>query len=970
MDKHTRKPLFFWLAVFLGILVLEAYFFAAWIVFNYGAHIKDSGWTATSRGDFWFVNRVDPAGPAKGKLHPGDQIIAINGDIRASRINPAFILQFLSPEKPYTLRVRAGPAIVEPQLNWLIRSDRSNLIWVLSLGIVSLAFYVIGMMMGLLKPHDPATRLGMAFSLACAVHLLGVGMLPLRDMLSGAALIFSLLPYSVSYFQYALGYHFASRFPAAAAEGKSWVWLRGSIYAACIVLFLPRTSLNLLPALGQERWIDVYYQHWEGIARYLDRRFTYEGLFQLLTIAAIGAVFARNYSQAQRADELRRLQWLAYGVGAALVPLAVYATTQLFLSVSGKQELLRSETWLHITKGVNVSLILVPLSVGYAVIKHRVLGIHLVIRRGLQYLLAKNVLRVALFLPVIGLVFRVADNRDKTVAEVFSQNPWWFYFFVIITAGLSLKYRSQLQAWLDRKFFREIYQQERILVDLVERIKDLDSMAEILELVSTEIAAALHPTSIHAFYRERESENMRIGYSSGPDPREFEIPEDFEILRRLERDGSVQEYPFAGGDDLPASERAWLEEMDVDLVVPIVGAAKRLGGLLMLGAKKSEEPYVWSDRNLLRAIAGQISMVCDNLWLRERVNQEQQLRYQMLARLDKEGVNLLKECPLCGCCFDNPTQICPSDGSELTPSVPVERTIEGKYRLERLLGKGATGAVYEATDLHLFRKVAIKIMIGSLFGRARALRRFQREAQASARLSHPNIITVYDFGSIRDEGAFLVMEMLPGRTWRLELRKVKAFAPAVAAEHFNQLLEGLSAAHRQGVVHRDLKPENIFIASQEDGTDVIKILDFGLAKMKLLEATGANSITVTGMIVGTLGYMSPEQLTGSLVDERSDIFAIGVMAVEALTGARPFSGRTHTEALTSVLSSRFHLKGESRRIAHLDAVLQKCLAPNPDARFASAREMQSALVPALLQCPPLRDLSPTDQNAKTASLNE
>jgi len=261
-------------------------------------------------------------------------------------------------------------------------------------------------------------------------------------------------------------------------------------------------------------------------------------------------------------------------------------------------------------------------------------------------------------------------------------------------------------------------------------------------------------------------------------------------------------------------------------------------------------------------------------------------------------------------------------------------------------------------------------MIGSLFGRARALRRFQREAQASARLSHPNIITVYDFGSIRDEGAFLVMEMLPGRTWRLELRKVKAFAPAVAAEHFNQLLEGLSAAHRQGVVHRDLKPENIFIASQEDGTDVIKILDFGLAKMKLLEATGANSITVTGMIVGTLGYMSPEQLTGSLVDERSDIFAIGVMAVEALTGARPFSGRTHTEALTSVLSSRFHLKGESRRIAHLDAVLQKCLAPNPDARFASAREMQSALVPALLQCPPLRDLSPTDQNAKTASLNE
>jgi hypothetical protein len=402
--------------------------------------------------------------------------------------------------------VKAGPDLLEPQLNWVLRSDRSNLIWVLSLGIVGLAFYVIGMMMGLLKPYDPATRLGMAFSLACALHLLGLGLLPLRDLLSGAALIFSLLMYSVSYFQYALGYHFASRFPATAAESKSWVWLRRSIYVSCILLFLPRTALNLLPALGQERAIDRYYRHWEGIARYLEQRFTYEGLFQLLTIASIGAVFARNYRQAQRADELRRLQWLAYGVGAALVPLAVYAITLFFLSVSGQQHLLRSEIWSHITQGVNVSLILVPISVGYAVIKHRVLGIHLVIRRGLQYLLAKNVLRVALFLPVIGLILRVIRSRDETVAEIFSQNSWSFYFFVIITAGLSLRYRSQLQGWLDRKFFRELYQQERVLVNLVERIKDLDSMPEILGLVSTEIAAALHPKTIHAFYRSRSRE--------------------------------------------------------------------------------------------------------------------------------------------------------------------------------------------------------------------------------------------------------------------------------------------------------------------------------------------------------------------------------------------------------------------------------------------------------------------------------
>jgi serine/threonine-protein kinase len=119
------------------------------------------------------------------------------------------------------------------------------------------------------------------------------------------------------------------------------------------------------------------------------------------------------------------------------------------------------------------------------------------------------------------------------------------------------------------------------------------------------------------------------------------------------------------------------------------------------------------------------------------------------------------------------------------------------------------------------------------------------------------------------------------------------------------------------------------------------------------------------MIVGTLGYMSPEQLTGSSVDERSDIFAIGVMAVEALTGFRPFSGRTPSELLASVLSSKFHLKGASKGVANLDAVLRKCLAPNPDTRFASVRD-----VPAILQCPPLGTLSSVNQDTRTASINE
>src|SRR6185295_10522275 len=161
------------------------------------------------------------------------------------------------------------------------------------------------------------------------------------------------------------------------------------------------------------------------------------------------------------------------------------------------------------------------------------------------------------------------------------------------------------------------------------------------------------------------------------------------------------------------------------------------------------------------------------------------------GRLEDRGVSLLKECPKCSACYDSSTDRCGEDGAELMLTLPIERTLDGKYRLERALGRGGYGVVYEASDLRLQRRVAAKVMMGSSFGDATAQRRFEREARAAARLDHRHITRVYDYGGIGSGGAYLIMELVAGQTWREELKRFGVIAPARAAEWFRQLLEGL-----------------------------------------------------------------------------------------------------------------------------------------------------------------------------------
>jgi serine/threonine-protein kinase len=275
----------------------------------------------------------------------------------------------------------------------------------------------------------------------------------------------------------------------------------------------------------------------------------------------------------------------------------------------------------------------------------------------------------------------------------------------------------------------------------------------------------------------------------------------------------------------------------------------------------------------------------------------------------------------------------------------IGRTL-GHYRLRSLLGAGGMGEVYRATDMRLEREVAIKILTAHLAQDAEALRRFEREAKAVAALSHPNVCAIHDFG-IEQGVTYAVMELLEGETLRQRLgRSTPPWREA--AQIGVGVADGLVAAHAKGIIHRDLKPENIFLTSGGQ----VKVLDFGIARVKRLVSpeaeTGTGTMTETtkpGTMIGTIGYMSPEQVRGEAVEATSDIFSLGCVLYEMVSGERPF-GRVNTmETLAAILKEKPpSLTNAGKKIpAQVERVIRHCLEKHPTERYPSARELASDL---------------------------
>lgn len=269
----------------------------------------------------------------------------------------------------------------------------------------------------------------------------------------------------------------------------------------------------------------------------------------------------------------------------------------------------------------------------------------------------------------------------------------------------------------------------------------------------------------------------------------------------------------------------------------------------------------------------------------------------------------------------------------------------GPYEVSATLGAGGMGEVYRAKDTRLGRDVAIKVLPGALAQSADRLQRFEQEARVLGTMNHPNLLAIFDVG--REDGLqYLVSELLEGQSLRERLSD-GALPQRKVVEYSTKIASGLAAAHDKGIVHRDLKPENIFITSDEH----VKILDFGLAKYATEAAVSGVTVTMTsagtspGTVMGTVGYMSPEQVRGEMADSRSDIFSFGAVLFEMATGQRAFTGDSAVETLGAILKSEPpEIDLEKNKVSPgLERILRHCLEKNPSERFQSARDLGFAL---------------------------
>jgi serine/threonine-protein kinase len=285
----------------------------------------------------------------------------------------------------------------------------------------------------------------------------------------------------------------------------------------------------------------------------------------------------------------------------------------------------------------------------------------------------------------------------------------------------------------------------------------------------------------------------------------------------------------------------------------------------------------------------------------------------------------------------------------------------GKYEIRRELGSGAMGVVYEGWDPGIARRVAIKTVRRDQLDRAEAgeiLARFQREAQAAGRLSHPNIVAIYEYGE--DEGtAYIAMEFIEGRELRDYFDANERFALPDAGRIMTQLLAALGHAHQNGIVHRDIKPANIILL--KDGT--VKVADFGIARIE------SSNLTQAGAVLGTPAYMSPEQFMGQTVDGRSDLFSAGVILYQFLTGDKPFSG-TLTTIMHKVLKEEPPAPSELNvQVPRpFDALVKRALAKRPEERFQTAQEFSIAIEAALQSKPVMGDATLVGADATLAGL--
>ncbi len=326
----------------------------------------------------------------------------------------------------------------------------------------------------------------------------------------------------------------------------------------------------------------------------------------------------------------------------------------------------------------------------------------------------------------------------------------------------------------------------------------------------------------------------------------------------------------------------------------------------------------------------------------------------------------MKYCPICGEEYDSGDR-CPADGGVLLESARevgslVGQVFKGSYRIEEKIAEGGMGVVYRGVQTALQRNVAIKVLLPEMHSTPSMIRRFFQEARLLSQIDHPHVVSVIDFGNTKDGILFMVMEYLQGQTLREIVAEQGGLPLGAVVRLMEQICLAVGAAHDAQLIHRDLKPDNIFIATRQSAPETVKILDFGLARV--VEGREDARLTRTGLLMGTAGFVAPEQITGGEADARSDIYALGGILYYMIAGRLPFEGEAIHAILTEQLRGAPDLSaGPLADYPTLGEVISRAMAREPAGRFRSARELLGALRKAAADLDPeltLSELDPID----------
>ncbi len=943
-------PRFFWIALVVGAAFLALFSTLAPRAVVDSPFVRDDGWTAIRIDGQWLIDVVNPTGPAAASLRHDDRIVAIDGDARAGRIGPTWQTRPRAIGQPYRLTIERSGQRLDITLLATRRID-SSMAWGITYLGVALTFFVVGMVMAIAKPEEQLVQFSWATGLLVATFMLWIALRPNDGVQFDRTMLVLGLVYP---WHFVTSYLFLERFPHRVAAAPRWGLIRHALLAGAVVTWVARNLIASFWFIGPPMNLGIIDAHYSAIRALQATSGAADLLFAAGAALAILAVLRRNYKAVEEGNDRRRMRLLAWSLAFSFCCTFVASDAKAVATLlhAGPHALAILDRWRTVANAVTV---IIPLALGYAVIKHRVLGFRLAIRLGIQYVLARNVLRIAAAGPIAWIAYTAFSHPDQTVSDMLFAGWAKLNLAALIAVGVGIRYGGPLSRFVDRRFFREEYDHEAILRRLVDQVKAADSIIAIVEVASHEIEEAVHVGRVLIFHHDRTARVFWATDTSSFDGELQRLSEDSSILRELERAGSARTV-----DDLMRhctdEDRAWLEQSGIDLFVPITDIDRRVVGALMVGPKKSEEPFTSKDRGLLQLVAAQIGSAYEVLALREEVGRQQQVQLEVLDRLEERQLNVVKECPMCGACYDSGVERCSRDNFTLSLSLPVERVVDGKYRLDQLIGRGGMGAVYEARDLRLQRAVAIKVIKASEFGSTAAHRRFAREAQACARLDHARIVRVYDYGVLPNQAGYLVMERVAGESWRRWIERLGAFTPAAAADLLDQAFDGIAAAHAAGILHRDLKPDNLLITFAANGAPEVKVLDFGLAKVRDGIFDDPKSVTAAGLVMGTFGYMSPEQYAGKPLDERSDLYSLAVVALESLTGKLPFGGRNFHQTIENELAARIWTTATSPEHLVLSQTLERALAAEPTDRFGSVAELRDALIPAIRACATMPNL--------------